>query len=275
MYELFIYGTKVNEDFLIESKFIHSEGDNNWWIRSGTTQLIESTETTTDAQNRFYLPLSYTDPFGSVTKIKYGGYFLFINETEDALGNVSKVENLDPAKPGFNFRTLSPQWMKDINGNFSEAITDELGLVKAMAVFGKGNEADDLPELTEFTEQAESDLIQEFFNLPHTAAGIADSTALHQRAKQLLNNTTARFVYDFDVYKNTGKPAVVASIVREKHFQQNIDAVVQVGFEYSNGLGQAVMKKVQAEPDKAKKATVNEIDNTVTITDVDTDTQLR
>lgn len=263
-----IYLTKVNQNFLLDCKFIHSEGDNNWWIRSGITQFIEGTETATDAQNRFYLPLSYTDPFGSVTKVKYGRYLLFINETEDAMENKAVVDL-------FNFRTLSPQRMRDANNNISASITDELGLVKAMAVLGKGNEADDLQELTEFTEQAESDLIQEFFNLPHTGAGIADSITLHQKAKQLLNHASARFLYDFDVYKNTGKPAVVASIMREEHFQQNSDTVVQLGFEYSNGLGQAVMKKVQAEGGQAKRAVVNEIDNSITITTIDTGTQLR
>jgi len=264
-----IYGTKVNEDFLIENKFIHSEGDHNWWIRSGTTQFIAETETVADAQNRFYLPQSYTDPFGATTKVKYyNDYFLVINETEDAMENKAVVDL-------FNFRTLSPKRMKDANNNLSETISDELGMVKAMAILGKGNEADDLRELNEYTDQAEMDLIREFFNLLHTAAGIADSITLHQKAKQLLNHATARFVYDFDVYKNTGKPSVVASIVREEHFQQNSDAVVQVGFEYSNGLGQTVMKKVQAEPGVAKKATVNEIDNTVTIEEVDTNTKLR
>ena len=170
--------------------------------------------------------------------------------------------------------------MKDNNGNYSAAISDELGLVKAIAVFGKGGEADDLEELHEFTDKEERDLINEFFNLPPTVDGIANSTVLHQKAKQLVHNATARFVYDFDVYKNTGKPAVVAAITRETHYRQpdetlNPESKVQVAFEYSNGLGQVVMKKVQAEPGIAKKAIIDEVDNSVTIEDVDTKPQLR
>ena len=87
--------------------------------------------------------------------------------------------------------------------------------------------------------------------------------------KNLLQHATARFVYDFDVYQNSGKPAVVASIVREEHFQKNNDSPVQISFEYSNGLGQVVMKKVQAEPGPAKQVTVNP-DDTYTIADIDT-----
>ena len=51
-----IFGTKVNAALMLEGKFTHSEGDDNWWIRSGTTQYIEGVETVANAQNRFYVP---------------------------------------------------------------------------------------------------------------------------------------------------------------------------------------------------------------------------
>jgi hypothetical protein len=251
-----IFGTKVNAALMLEGKFTHSEGDDNWWVRSGTTQFIDTGETATDAQNRFYLPISYTDPYNAKTKVKYyNDYFLFIEETEDALGNRAKVDL-------FNFRTLSPKRMKDPNGNFSEVLLDELGLVKAMAVFGKGNEADDLTGLNEFSSTAEITLVNDFFNA-------AASEVLVTHGKDLLQHATARFVYDFDAYRNSGKPAVVASIVREEHFQLNNNSLVQLGFEYSNGLGQVVMKKVQAEPGLAKQVTINP-DDTYTISEIDT-----
>ncbi len=251
-----IFGTKVNPDLMDEGKFSHSEGDDNWWIRSGTIQFNEGAETANDAQNRFYSPVSYTDPYGAKTKVKYySNYFLFIEETEDALGNKTKVDL-------FNFRTLSPQRMKEPNNNLSEVLADELGLVKAMALFGKGNEADDLVGLNEFISAAENTLVNDFFNAPA-------SDILVTHGKNLLQHATARFVYDFDAYKNSGKPAVVASIIREEHFQKNNDSPVQLSFEYSNGLGQVVMKKAQAEPGLAKQITVNP-DDTYTISEIDT-----
>jgi len=266
-----IFDTKVDSDLLtVEGKFIHSENDNNWWIRSGTVQFLRVGESAVDARKRFVTPISYTDPFGAKTKVRfYSTYFLFIEETEDALGNKSKVDK-------FNFRTLSPQRMKDINGNLSEAIVDELGLVKALAVMGKGNQADDLEGITELADDAEIALINSFFNTSETSEGITDSVSLANTGKQLLKNATARFLYDFDVYRNTGKPAVVSSIVREKHFRKedgtrNIESPVQLSFEYSNGLGEVVMKKVQAEPGKAKRVIVND-DNTITIDEIDTST---
>ncbi len=251
-----IFGTRVTEDMMLEGKFTRREGNNNWWIRSGTTQFIDISEALADVRNRFYLPVSYTDPYGAQTKVKYDAdYHLYIKETEDALGNQTRIEL-------FNFRTLSAQRMKDINQNISEVITDELGLVKATAVFGKGNEADDLMGLDEFSSLSEDSLIHDFFY-----AESSDILVVH--GNSLLNHATARFVYDFDAYKNSGKPVAVASIVREEHFKNNTDSPVQISFEYSNGHGQVVMKKVQAEPGLAKKVTVNP-DDSYKISDIDT-----
>lgn len=257
-----IFGTKVNAALMLEGKFTNSEGDDNWWIRSGTTQFIEGVETVTAAQNRFYAPISYTDPYGAKTKVKYySNYFLFIEETEDALGNKQNVES-------FNFRTLAPKRMKDANGNFSEVMVDELGFVKALAIFGKGNEGDDLTGLTEYKTVADDNSIDAFFNFNKKFT----YSPVDVDAQNLLKHATARFVYDFDVYKNSGKPAVIASIVREVHFQKNHNSPVQLSFEYSNGLGQVVMKKAQAELGKAKQVTVN-ADGSYSISEVDTSTQ--
>jgi RHS repeat-associated protein len=253
-----IFGTRADNALMLEGKFTPSEGDNNWWIRSGTIQFLEGAETVADAANRFYLPISYTDPYEAKTTVKYfSDYFLFIEETEDALQNKTKVLL-------FNMRTLSPQKMQDANDNISEVLTDELGLVKALAVFGKGNEADDLTATFEFTTPAEQTLINNFFNAPA-------SDQLVAFGKDLLQQATARFVYDFDVYKNSGgrKPAVTASIVREEHFQKNNSSPVQLSFEYSNGLGQVAMKKAQAEPGIAKQVIVN-MDDTYSIFEIDT-----
>ncbi len=251
-----IFGPKVNEDLMLEGKFTHREGDGSWWIRSGTTQFVDVGEAGADAKGRFYLPISFTDPYGAKTKVKYyDDYHLFIEETEDALGNKTTVEL-------FNFRTLSPQRLKDPNHNISETIADELGLVKATAVFGKGNESDDLIGLNEFASSSEDTLVNDFFQAP-------DSGVLVTHGKDLLQHATARFVYDFTAYQNSGKPVAVASIVREEHFQKNNDSPVQIGFEYSGGLGQVVMKKAQAEPGPAKQVIVNP-DNSYTVTEVDT-----
>lgn len=240
-----IFDTRVDDTLMQEGKFTHSEGDSNWWIRSGTIQYVKEGETVTDAQQRFFMPVSYTDSFGGITKVEYyGDYCLFISETTDVLGNKPGVEK-------FNFRTLSPQKMRDINGNFSEAISDELGLIKAMAVMGKGDEADTLEGITEWTDEVEQTLISEFFDAPETPEGVADSDQITRIATQLMGKATIRFVYDFETYRTNGKPVSVASIAREEHYKVNPDSLLQLAIEYSNGLGEVIMKKVQAEPGEA------------------------
>lgn len=265
-----IYSAKANttelETLRIAGKF-ENLGGSNWWVRSGTTNFIDTTnslDTIDKAKARFFLPISYTDPFGSITKVEYDNGHLFVKKTIGALLNETEVTV-------FNYRTLSPQQMKDINDNLSEVIADELGLVKAMAVKGKGLEADDLVGLNEGTESEQNDF-DSFFNVAN-ASGVCDSGNLHLKAKGLLLHATARFVYDFDVYQRTGKPAVVASIVRETHYRKEngTPSKLQLSFEYTNGLGQVIMKKAQAEPGIAKEIIVH-ADNTYTRTIPDPDT---
>lgn len=256
-----IFGTKVNAALLTEGKFTHSEGDNNWWIRSGTTQYKSSTENVAAAQNRFYSPITYIDPYGATTKVKYyRNYFLFIEEVEDVLGNKSGVMS-------FNFRTLSPVRIKDSNGNLSEAVSDELGLVKAVAIMGKGNQADDLTGISEITDGAEEATIISFFQAP-------DSVQLTNSGKNLLHNASSRFIYDFEAYTGFGKPLAVAAITRETHNRKqdgslNPESKIQIAFEYSNGLGEVAMKKVQAEPGPAKQVVINP-DHTIVVNEVNT-----
>lgn len=253
-----IFGAKATDALMLEGKFMHSEGDNKWWIRSGTAQYTGVGETLADVQARFFAPLSYTDPYGAVTRVRYfSTYFLLVQETEDAKNNRSRVET-------FNLRTLSPQRLIDINDNISEVLIDELGLVKASAVFGKGSEADDVSGFTDYTTAAEQTTIDDFLTA-------TTSTQLRVLGRDLLRHASTRFVYDLHRYRNTGgsSPTVAATIVREQHHQANNNTPLQLSFEYTDGMGNIAMKKIQAEPGVAKRATVNP-DNTYSVADVDT-----
>lgn len=259
-----IYALKANnavlQDLMLEGKFSHATNatgneDTNWWLRSGITHFLLSGETITDAAARFFSPMAYTDTYSATTTVAYESNYLMIRQTVNALGNTSSVTR-------FNFRTLAPVQIRDINGNLSEVVHDELGMVKAVALMGKGDEADKLTGLTEVSSAAEAAEVQNFLNA-------ADSVQLTAIAKSLLKGATSRFIYDFEVYKNTGKPAVVAAILREEHFKKVPDSPLQISFEYSGGTGEIVMKKAQAEPGKAKKASVNP-DGSISVAEIDT-----
>ncbi len=251
-----VFGTRVDDALMLEGKFTHSEGDANWWVRSGSKKYIEEDETCLEAKERFYSPVGYTDPYGAETKVRHDrDYFLYMEAVEDAAGNTTTVDR-------FDFRTLSAARLKDANANLSEVLLDELGRVKAMALYGKGGEADDLAGLTDATGASEAKQVGDFFAAP-------DSVRLTEIGRELLHHATARFVYDLDAYPSSGRPAAVAAIVREEHHRRNDRSPIQISFEYSNGLGRVVMKKAQTAPGRAKRIVVSS-DDTYAVADVDT-----
>jgi RHS repeat-associated protein len=218
------------------------QDNNNWWIQSGTVLHFRTGENMDALKNRFFAPVGYIDPFDSKSEVFYDARHLFMERSIDALGNENKVVQ-------FDYRTLSPVKMFDLNNNLSSVVVDELGLVKAVAAEGKdtnadgiGDEGDNVTGMNSFTNAAEQLLIQEFFTIANTTApAVCNYTNLQSIARQLLGNASARMVYDF-----TKQPTVVASIAREQH--KSPETPLQISFEYTDGLGKVAMKKVQAEP---------------------------
>ncbi len=260
------YVFEVSETDMLQAQYYQE--DTNWWVRSGTTQFMNAGETIEDIKQRFFNPISYTDPFGSKIEVFFDSQLWFINRILDALGNESRV--LD-----FNYRTFSPTKIMDINDNISSIIMNELGFVKAEAVEGKdtnndkvGEEADNLIGITDITQPAEQTLIDQFFTTAQVH-DICNSSQLQSIAKGLLQSASNRLVYNFNQ-----KPTVVASIIREQHTQENPDSPLQISFQYSDGLGNVVMTKAQAEPGIAKMGTLLPNDNWQ-IEEVDTNNQLR
>ncbi|GAA4026851.1 SpvB/TcaC N-terminal domain-containing protein [Actimicrobium antarcticum] len=256
-----IFGGKATDAVMLEGRYTHLDGDDRWWVRSGSLQYKLPAQSVADAAARFYMPISYTDPFGGVTKVTYlDNFFLFIGRTEDALGNVTSIEQ-------FDYRTLLARRLKDINDNLSEALADELGMIKATALLGKGAEADDLAGLSEFSTPAEDAAIAAYFNS-------ASSAELVTRGKALLAHATTRFVYDLNAFVDSASPVVAGSILREQHFRDQPDSPVLLSFEYSDGFNRLVLKKGQAEPGPAWQVTLGP-GVSVAISEVDTTPELR
>lgn len=257
----------IKED-MEKGKFKKFDNDKNWWIQSGTVKHIRPGENFETLKKRFFAPVGYIDPFDSESEVFYDPLSIFMKSSKDAVGNESEVLR-------FNYRTLSPDIMRDMNDNISSVIVDELGLVKAAAVEGKainnrlqGEEGDNLAGFSENTEGVENQNIIDFFNTANMVApNICDYGQLQNIARQLLGNASARMVYDF-----SKKPTVVASIVREIHAKQDVNnnSPLQISFEYSDGLGKVAMKKVHVESGVVKIP-----DGTPNGTKIDTGAQLR
>ncbi len=198
---------------------------------------VVSGRKTFDPDN-FYQVVEVTDPFGYKTQIAHdSSYRFFIQQITDPLQNQSKVI-------GFNFRVLSPYLTMDINDNRGGVRFDELGMVKSSFVLAKENEAKGDFMDTNMVEESPSD------------------------------HPTGKLEYDLFRYLNNGKPNVAKTVVREADHFKSIETgspvTWQTSYAYSDGGGNIVMLKVQAEPGRAL---IENADGTVT--EVDTTPNLR
>jgi hypothetical protein len=220
----------------LAARFPGTDTSGQYWIRSGMAGFAD------DAPRHFFLPEDYTDPFGNLTTVKYDALDLFVESSADALLNTTQVTR-------FDFRVLAPCEMRDINNNLSEVFLDVLGLPTAMAK-GKGNEGDNLLGFDDDLANPSLADLTAFFN-----SSAYDEAA----ARRWLGNATARHVYYFGETRNGDDPiawgthpSCACGMVSETHVNQlapGEQSRVQAGFEYSDGMGTVLVKKVQAEPE--------------------------
>jgi len=225
-----------------EGKYVHSEGDANWWIPSG--QMFYSPGSTDiaavelkHARAHFFLPHRFQDPFGNNTFVEYDKgpsnvkYNLLVALTRDAVGNEVKAQN--------DYRVLQPRLMTDPNGNHTEVAFDALGLVAGTAVMGKrGQNLGDT--MTGFAADLTETQVR----------GFHDAGDPHTLAADLLKDATTRIIYDLERFKNTGQPVYAATLARETHASDpgGGQTKIQISFSYSDGFGREIQKKIQAEP---------------------------
>jgi RHS repeat-associated protein len=245
-----VFGNKLTDDVRFDLDNADKSGyqkdnDGLYWIRSGIAGF------SAEAAEHFFLPERYTDPFGKTTTLDYDARDLFIKSSTDPVGNSVTVTQ-------FDCRVLAPREIKDINDNLSEVTFDTLGLPMAVAVKGKGNDADNL--LGFENEQLMPDRGEriKFFTQPFSEA----------EARRMLGNATARHLYYFGEIEETlvdgtkvihwgEHPPSACAILRERHVVTPVvedDGTVkpsplQVAFEYSDGGGNVLVSKTQAEPE--------------------------
>lgn len=220
----------------LDLRFPGIDNAGQYWMRSGVAGFAS------DAAEHFYLPERYVDPFGNETIISYdGGYDLFVRSSTDPVGNTMTVRQ-------FDYRVLAPRETEDINGNLSEIAFDALGLPTAVAVKGKGSEGDSLTLAADLIDPDPS-VRRAFF-----------TTALDTtEPRRLLGGATARTIYYFgEVREADGTiryavhPPCAAAIRREQHvaaLEPGAESPLQLAFEYSDGGGNVLVKKIQAEPE--------------------------
>ncbi|MBL9028167.1 MAG: VCBS repeat-containing protein [Myxococcales bacterium] len=117
---------KVTSTILTEGGYVTPSGETGNWIPSGYSLPDAS---------RFYLPISFTDPFGRTTTIAYDTpYTLLVIQITDPLSNSVAASH--------DYRTLAPRLLTDPNANRVEAEYDALGRVAKIAIEGRAGSSD-------------------------------------------------------------------------------------------------------------------------------------
>ena len=246
------YGARVTDAMLAsEGRYVHSEGDANWWMPSGRIFYSPGVADTAAqelavAQQHFFLPRRVQDPFGQVTSVTYDRYDLLLQETRDPLGNLTTVLTQDDQGNlvvGLDYRVLQPWLTTDPNGNRAAVAYDILGMVVGTAIMGKPGE-----------HQGDS--------LAGFAPDLDDATIAAQLQNPLLDpgallaQATTRLVYDLFAFQRTAsdpqpQPSVVYTLARETHAADLAPGATprfQHAFGYSDGFGRVIQQKIQAEP---------------------------
>jgi RHS repeat-associated protein len=210
-----------------------------FWISSGTQNYDV---------NHFFISTEFINPFGKISRIEYDDNFMFAQKVIDPLNNEVLVK-------GFNYRTLSPYLMQDSNDNLSAVRFDELGMVVATFAIGKkGIDAGD-----------------EFDDSKTEKKGAADEPgSMLEYSLFEWHNQVQSAGFDIDNYKP--KPNVVKTKVRETHYHTDPlhQTKWQESFAFSDGGGQVILKKVQAEPGPVKM-----VNPDGSVTEVNTSPNLR
>ncbi|MCA9468756.1 MAG: hypothetical protein KC643_25410 [Nitrospira sp.] len=256
-----VYGDRVSDAMLAnEARYVHTEGDANWWIPSGHIFYSPNAgdapaQELAYARQHFFLPNRYRDPFHSIAAstesvITYDTYDLLVEETRDALDNRVTVgeRHIDPTQPlvrrGQDYRVLQSALVMDPNRNRSAVAFDALGMVVGTAVMGKPAPAPvEGDSLNGFNADLTQGEIDQF---------LADPKG--PKAATLLADATTRVVYDLTAWwrepdPSKKPPAVAATLARETHVSdlQGQPTKIQVSLSYSDGFGREIQRKIQAE----------------------------
>jgi RHS repeat-associated protein len=242
---LHLYGNHITETILKEEgKFIKSadyklvglfpdeDDEENWW--SATGRHIPDPA-------RFYLTSRFVNPFiehlNLAYEVTYDDHSLLMTQVKDPLGNLITIGTRDDdgnvLTNANDYRLLMPSLVTDPNGNRSAVAFDGLGRVAGTAVVSREGLGDSLDG---FEPDLDDSIVAEHLTNPLI------------NPEEILGNATARFLYDF--YRD-GRPNVVYSMARETH-QSDLNSQektnIQHVFAYSDGMGQSLQSKIQAEP---------------------------
>ena len=236
-----IYGGKFSSG-LSQAGYVDLHDDGQWWAPSGHPVFHESSADQTE--HRFYLPFGQQDRLGAYSWNELDKYLLlpvskslskagFASDNETADNKINKTIAIN------DYRTLSPKYLRDLNDNWTAVESDELGMVMASAVMGKVSGTDEQTPPDDETNTQGDNLANpsvmveyEFYRQDVNPDGSIRHTPSSAK--------TRTFVEHFS-----------ASGIERDQLNSHLDFIDQ--YEYSNGAGNVVLIKTQAEPGVAKQ----------------------
>ncbi|HEU5227782.1 MAG TPA: RHS repeat-associated core domain-containing protein, partial [Ktedonobacteraceae bacterium] len=166
-------------------------------------------------------------------------YNLLPVKVTDALNNQMSVQVVD-------YHTLTPQQIRDSNGNSAEALCDPLGMVVVSSYYGTENgQAVGFMPVKDYQPQA--------------APGIDDIIANPQK---YLQGASSYFYYDLFAWDQHRTPAHTISLVATSYPASGTASPIQITIGYSDGFGRAQQGTAQVE---AGQAHIINPDGTITV----------
>ena len=191
----------------------------DWW-QPGLSQTYRGV-------NQFAVPDHTTDPFGAETGYDYDSHFLLTTQTTDALGNITRVTEID-------YQVIAPQVLEDPNDNISEVRFDALGQVYVSSFHGS-EWHDGVEVAVGFTPLSEY--------VPELAS---DSTAVIADPATYLQGAASYFFYDLNAWDRDGQPVHALTLTAEDYPGSDNDRI-QIAITYSDGLGRELQSKQVVE----------------------------
>lgn len=208
----------------LRKKLYTTAAGNDLLVLSNLTMAADSHYKEFNNDGNWWQP----SPISTYTNLANNDFYL-PSGIEDPAGNLTtinydnyhlfSVETIDPLTNriavAYDYRVLQPQFITDPNNNQSALAFDELGIIIKSATMGK------------------------------VIGGIPEGDSL--------DHPTMLIAYNWNNWKDNGQPNYIHSRIREEHHSQNPVVSWQEQYEYSDGMDNIIMTKVQTKNGVAKK----------------------
>ena len=225
-----ILGDKVQEEDLEKAGFVFDTETNYWWAKSAVSHFLKTKESFYALSKESYDWAEKSDYLYTESVVEYDPYYFFPVISKHRLNDSTYLAT----KAEIDYRTLSPWKVEDANGNHSEVLTDELGMVIATATYEKNGTDDDQGDapLEQFTPKTIEDLNDLLEDNPLDYIQQAGSFVYYEFAH-------------FDTAKQQWNPAFSASLTRTTYKPESSEEI-QRGVAYSDGFGRIIETKAFA-----------------------------